>query len=61
MYDIAWNKYQELYDKIDEVEYLNKETKKKIKCSTVYNMHLILLKGGNEKKAQEFLYNNLIL
>ena len=61
MYDIAWNKYQELYDKIDEVEYLNKETKRKIKYSTVYNMHLILLKGGNEKKAQEILYNNLII
>ena len=61
MYDEAWNKYQELYDTIDDVEYLNKETKTKIKSSTVYNMHLILLKGGDEKKAQEFLYNNLIL
>ena len=61
IYDISWNKYQELYDKIDEVEYLNKETKRKIKYSTIYNMHLILIKGGNEKKAQEFLYNNLIL
>ena len=61
IYDIAWNKYQELYDKIDEVEYLNKEIKGKIKSSTIYNMHLILIKGGNEKKAQELLYNNLIL
>ena len=61
MYDIAWNKYQELIDKIDEIEYLKKETKEKIKYSTIYNMHLILLKGGDEKKAQEFLYNNLIL
>ena len=61
IYDIAWNKYQELYDKIDDVEYLNKETKTKIKHSTIYNMHLILIKGGNEKKAQEFLYNNLII
>ena len=61
IYDIAWNKYQELCDKIEEVEYLNEETKSKIKYSTIYNMHLILIKGGNEKKAQEFLYNNLIL
>ena len=61
IYDIAWNKYQELYDKIEDVEYLNKETKNKIKYSTIYNMHLILLKGGNEKKAQEFLYNNLVI
>ena len=61
MYDIAWNKYQELYDNIDQVEYLNNETKKKIKYSTVYNMHLILIKSGNEKRAQEFLYNNLII
>ena len=58
MYDEAWNKYQELYDTIDDVEYLNKETKTKIKSSTVYNMHLILLKGGDEKKAQEFLLQN---
>ena len=61
IYDIAWNKYQDVYDKIDEVQYLNKEIKEKIKHSTIYNMHLILLKGGNEKKAQEFLYDNLIL
>ena len=61
MYDTAWTKYQELIDKIDEIEYLKKETKEKIKYSTIYNMHLILVKGGNEKKAQEFLYNNLIL
>ena len=61
IYDVAWNKYQELYDKIDEVQYLNKEIKDKIKYSTIYNMHLILVKGGNEKRAQEFLYNNLIL
>jgi len=61
IYDIAWDKYQELYDKIDEVQYLNKEIKDKIKYSTIYNMHLILVKGGNEKRAQEFLYNNLIV
>ena len=61
MYDTAWTKYQELIDKIDEIEYLKKETKEKIKYSTIYNMHLILLKGGDEKKAQEFLYNNLFL
>jgi hypothetical protein len=61
IYKEAWNKYQELCDKIDDVTYLNNETKIKIKSSAIYNMHLILLKGGNEKKAQEFLYNNLIL
>ena len=33
----------------------------KIKNSTIYNMHLILLKGGNENVAQEFLYNNLVI
>ena len=61
IYDIAWNKYQELCDIIDEAQYLNKETKYKIKNSTIYNMHLILLKGGNENVAQEFLYNNLVI
>ena len=59
IYKEAWNKYQELCDKIDDVMYLNNETKIKIKFSTIYNMHLILLKGGNEKKAQELLFNNL--
>ena len=59
IYKEAWNKYQELCDKIDDVTYLNKETKIKIKSSAIYNMHLILLKGGNEKKAQELLFNNL--
>ena len=59
VYKEAWNKYQELCDKIDDVKYLNDETKIKIKSSAIYNMHLILLKGGNEKKAQELLFNNL--
>ena len=59
IYKEAWNKYQELCDKIDDVKYLNDETKIKIKSSAIYNMHLILLKGGNEKKAQELLFNNL--
>ena len=59
IYKEAWNKYQELCDKIDDVTYLNNETKIKIKSSAIYNMHLILLKGGNEKKAQELLFNNL--
>ena len=59
VYKEAWNKYQELCDKIDDVTYLNNETKIKIKSSAIYNMHLILLKGGNEKKAQELLFNNL--
>ena len=57
IYKEAWNKYQDLCDKIDDVKYLNDETKIKIKSSTIYNMHLILLKGGNEKKAQELLFN----
>ena len=61
IYNEAYNKYQEVYDKIDSVEYLNKEIKTKIKSSCVYNMHLILIKGGNDKKAQELLYNNLII
>ena len=61
IYNEAWNKYQEVCDKIDNVNYINKETKIKIKSSTIYNMHLILLKGGNEQKAQEILYNNLII
>ena len=61
IYNEAWNKYQEVCDKIDNVNYINKETKIKIKSSTIYNMHLILLKGGNEQKAQELLYNNLII
>ena len=59
IYKEAWNKYQELCDKIDDVKYLNDATKIKIKSSAIYNMHLILLKGGNEKKAQELLFNNL--
>jgi len=59
IYKEAWNKYQELCDKIEDVKYLNDETKIKIKSSAIYNMHLILLKGGNEKKAQELLFNNL--
>ena len=61
IYNEAWNKYQEVIDKIDTVNYLNKETKTKIKSSTIYNMHLILVKGGNEQKAQELLYNNLVI
>ena len=61
IYKEAYNKYQEVYDKIDMVGYLSKETKTKIKYSTIYNMHLILIKGGNDKKAQELLYNNLII
>ena len=60
-YDIAWNKYQELLDTINEVKYIDDNIKNKIKMSTVYNMHLILIKAGNEKKAQEFLYNNLVI
>ena len=59
VYKEAWNKYQELCDKIDDVKYLNDETKIKIKSSAIYNMHLILLKGGNERKAQELLFNYL--
>ena len=61
IYNEAYNKYQEVCDKIDYVEYLNKENKIKIKSSCIYNMHLILIKGGNEKKAQELLYNNLVI
>ena len=61
IYKEAYNKYQEVYDKIDNVLYLNKEIKTKIKYSTIYNMHLILVKGGNDKKAQELLYNNLVI
>ncbi len=59
LYNLAWDRYQDIYDKIDEIKYLNKETKDKIKSSTVYNMHLILCKGGDDKKAQELLHNNL--
>ena len=61
IYKEAYNKYQEVCDKIDKIAYLNKETKAKIKSSAIYNMHLILVKGGNEKKAQELLYNNLVI
>ena len=61
IYKEAYNKYQEVCDKIDMVRYLNKETKIRIKYSAIYNMHLILVKGGNCKKAQELLYNNLII
>ena len=61
IYKEAYNKYQEVVDKIDKICYLNKETKIKIKSSAIYNMHLILIKGGNDKKAQELLYNNLVI
>ena len=61
IYKDAYNKYQEVLDKIDNIAYLSNDIKKKIKFSTVYNMHLILVKGRNEKNAQDFLYKNLIV
>ena len=59
--NFAMKNYNFILYNIDNIFYLDKEIKEKIKRSCIYNISLIMKKIENEENAHNFICNNIVI